>query len=252
MKRTLLEMVQDILSALDSDEVNSISDTIEAMQVATILKNCYLDMCSNRDWSGQKRLISFDHSADRERPTHLKSPERIKELHSFRYNGTKKKTGGELAYNDVRYLDPDVFLRRCGGFNPNNPHSVVVKDWGGTDLVIINNKAPTYWTTFDDEWIVCDSWDAEVDDTLKASKTQLHVTLLPSFELDDEFIPLLPAESFQQLFNEAKSIAFVELKQMVNQKAEQEAVRQRTWNSRKEWQLHGGIKTNNYGRGSRK
>ena len=40
MKRTLLEMTQDILSAIDADEVNSIDDTVEATQVATIIKNC--------------------------------------------------------------------------------------------------------------------------------------------------------------------------------------------------------------------
>ncbi len=34
---TLLEMTQKILEALGSDEVNSISDTVEAYQVARLL-----------------------------------------------------------------------------------------------------------------------------------------------------------------------------------------------------------------------
>lgn len=46
MRKTLLEMVQDILSEMDSDEVNSINDTVEAEQVATIIKNCYLALCN--------------------------------------------------------------------------------------------------------------------------------------------------------------------------------------------------------------
>jgi len=33
MKYTLLKMVQLILSAMDSDEVNGISDTVESLQV---------------------------------------------------------------------------------------------------------------------------------------------------------------------------------------------------------------------------
>src|SRR4051812_20927123 len=37
MAKTLLQLTQNILSAMDSDEVNSISDTVEAVQVATIV-----------------------------------------------------------------------------------------------------------------------------------------------------------------------------------------------------------------------
>lgn len=251
MKRSLLEMVQDILSALDSDEVNSINDTLEAMQVATILKNCYLNLASTRNWSGQKRLIQFDHSGSPERPTHLKSPERIKELHIFRYNATND-LDRPISYVEVRYMEPDAFLRRSGGLNIHSQHSQRVTDYGGTELVIINNKPPSYWTTFDDTHIICDSYDMREDDALKASKTQLHVTLLPEFILDDDFVPDMPTEAFQALFNESKSIAFVELKQVANQKAEQEAVRQHTWLSRKEWQLAGGVVFPNYGRRSRK
>ena len=43
-KLTVLEIVQNILSDLNSEEVNSISDTIEADQVAEIVKTTYLDL----------------------------------------------------------------------------------------------------------------------------------------------------------------------------------------------------------------
>lgn len=250
MKRTVLSMVQDILSALDSDEVNSIDDTIEATQVAHIIKNEYLNMASNRDWSGQKRLVQFEHSGTPEKPTHLRAPDNIKELHIFRYDSTRD--GLTMEYREVKYMEPDVFLRRVAAHNENTPHTQLVIDYGGTPLNIINNKAPSYWTTFDDQYIVCDSYDKEVDDALKASKTQLHVTLFPSFTVADNYIPELPIEAFSALFNAAKSVAFVELKQMANQKAEQEAVRQRTTMARKEWKLAGGVKFPNYGRVSRK
>lgn len=246
MKQTLLTLVQDILSAIDGDEVSSIDDTMEATQVATIVKNTYLNMASNRNWSGHKKLITFEHSGSPDRPTHLKAPENIKELHIFNYDCTKD--GLTVNYNPVKYMEPDVFLRRTSSLNPASQHSRRIVDFGGTPLIIINNKAPSYWTSFDDTHIVCDSYDHAVDDTLKASKSQLHVTLFPSFSMVDDFVPNMPEEAFQALFNEAKSVAFVEVKQVANQKAEQEAVRQRTWLSRKEWQLSGGVKFPNYGR----
>lgn len=246
MKRTLLELVQDILSALDADEVNSIDDTVEATQVATIIKNCYLNLASNRNWAGQKRLITFSHSGSPEQPTHLKTPDGIKELHLFNYNVTR--TNDTVEYREVQFCHPDTFLRLVSHRGVDTPNTKVVRDFGGTDLVIITNKAPSYWTTFDDSYIVCDSYDSVVDDALKASKTQLHVTLTTPFRMVDDFVPDMPDEAFQSLYNEAKSIAFVELKQVANQKAEQEAVRQRTWLARKNWQLQGGVRYPNFGR----
>lgn len=249
MKRTLLDMVQDILSALDSDEVNSIDDTVEATQVATIIKNCYLNMSSNRNWSQQKRLIAFNHSGTPDRPTHLKSPDNLKELHSFRYNVTKDS---RTEYREVQYREPDDFLRINAYRNENSDNTRVITDFGGTPLVVITNRGPLYWTTFDDVYIVCDAYDKEQDDALKASKTQLHVTLFPSFQLVDDYVPEMPVEAFQALLNEAKSVAFVELKQVANEKAESEARRQQIWLSRKEWQLHGGVRYPNFGRKSAK
>jgi hypothetical protein len=38
-KMTLLEMTQNILSAMNSDEVNSITDTVESLQVAEEIQN---------------------------------------------------------------------------------------------------------------------------------------------------------------------------------------------------------------------
>ena len=248
MKKSLLELVQDILSAIDADEVNSIDDTVEAMQVATVVKNVYLSMASNRNWSGQKKLISFNHSGTPDKPTHIKSPDNLKELHLFNYNATKDNL--TIDMQEVRYQYPDEFLRLCSHRGLNTPKTKIVTDFGGTPLVIITNKSPTYWTTFDDTYIVCDSYNSVVDDALKASKTQLHATLFPKFELVDSFVPDMPVEAFAGLLAEAKSVAFVEIKQVANQKAEQEAVRQRTWMARKNWQLKGGVRTPNYGRRS--
>lgn len=247
MKKTLLELTQDILLSLDADEVNSIDDTLEATQVAKIIENTYLNMASNRNWSGQKRLITFNHSGTPEKPTHLKSPEALKELHSFRYNVSKD---GGYEYRDVQYREPDDFLRISSYRKVTDPKVKLVEDFGGTPIMVLTNQPPQYWTTFDDTYIICDAYDSEVDDALKASKTQLHVTLFPIFRMVDDFVPDLPVEAFQALYNEAKSTAFLEVKQAPNQKAEQEARRQQSWLARKEWQLKGGVRYPNYGRRS--
>ena len=43
-KLTVLDMTQKILSSMDSDDVNSISDTEESLQVVDIIEDTYHDM----------------------------------------------------------------------------------------------------------------------------------------------------------------------------------------------------------------
>src|SRR5688572_28072275 len=86
MRMSLLDMVQDILNDLDSDGVNSINDTIEAQQVAQIVKTCYFEMISNRNWPHLKQLIQLEASGDVDKPNYLQLPERLKELILFKYD----------------------------------------------------------------------------------------------------------------------------------------------------------------------
>lgn len=71
---TLLEMTQTILSALDSDEVNSISDTVESMQVATIIKTKYYDILTRAALPEQQVLYQLDPSLDLDKPTLMVVP----------------------------------------------------------------------------------------------------------------------------------------------------------------------------------
>lgn len=246
MKRTLLDMVQTILSSLSAEEVNSIDDTVEALQVANILKEVYLELSTTRNWSEHKKLSQLDHSGTPERPTHLKAPENLKELSFFAYQASKED--GKFEMREVRYKYPDEFLRICSNRGINTPHTKLIRDVNGSELVIIDNKAPSYWTSFDDQYLVCDSYDSALDDALKASKTQIMASFMPTWETSDYFVPDLPGEAFSALVAEAKSVAFIEVKQVSNEKAEQSAQRQHRWLARKQSSLKNGVRYPNYGR----
>ena len=60
MKYTLLDLTQAILRALGSDEVNSISDTTEALDVANIVKEAYYTIISEIDFREQSGLFHLD------------------------------------------------------------------------------------------------------------------------------------------------------------------------------------------------
>lgn len=251
MKQTLLEIVQDILNEMDSDEVNSIDDTIEAQQVANVVKGCYRELIASRNWPHLRKLITLDSSLDIAKPTHFRIPEGMKELVFFRYD-KHKPDNTRLQMGEVRYLYPDEFLRFTSNRNQNNANVLTVIDFSGANLLIQNDQPPSYWTSFDDDYIVCDSYQNALEDTLRSSKSEVMAYMEPEWDHEDDAVPDLPSEAFPLLVEESKSTAFLVLKQMANQKAEAKAQRQQRWLSRKAWRTHGGVRYENYGRRSSK
>lgn len=250
-KMTLIEMVQDVLNDLDSDEVNHIDDTIEAQQVAQIIKTCYFEMIGNRNWPHTNKLIQLEASGTLSLPNYMILPENLKELSYFKYD-KQKKDAVDIEIKDVIYKEPDDFLRYISNRRSSDANVETIIDPSGTKLLIFNDQAPTYWTSFDDNYLVTDAYDKNVDDTLKKSKSQCQAYLIPTWNRSDTFVADLPVEAFPALLEEAKSTAFMALKQMANQKAEQKAKRQQTWLSRKAWRAHGGVQYEDYGRKARR
>lgn len=249
-KSTLLEIVQDILSDMTSDVINSIDDTEEAQQVAQIVKSTYQAMMSNRNWPHTKQLLHLVASADSNLPTHMTIDEEIKEMISIFYD-KKKQDETRLLYQEVKWRDPDDFLRLTNVRNSDNTNILTVTDPSGVVLLIQNDRAPSYYTSFDDNTLVFDSWDSDVENTLQASKTQARAYVTPTFEMTDGYVPDLPEEAFAALIEEAKSRAQFKLHQQQDIKSEQEAGRQQRWLSRKAWRINGGIRYPNYGRPGR-
>lgn len=250
MKMTLLEIVQDILNDLDSDNVNSISDTVESEQVAQIVRTCYWEMIGNRNWPHLKKLFQMESSGNIALPNYLRIPENLKQLEFFKYE--TQKEGERIVQKEIVFKHPDQFLSIISARDSEDSKITTVIDPSGSKLLINNTVAPTYWTTFDDFYLVTDSYDKSVEDTLQKSKTQCLGYLHPTWVHSDSAIPNLPAEAFPALLAEAKSTASVAVKQMVNQKAEQKASRQQRWLSRKAWRLEGGVRYDDYGRKGKK
>lgn len=247
-KMSLIEIVQDILSDMDSDEVQSIDDTVESTQVAQIVKATYQAMMSSRNWPHQKRLLSLTPSGDDTLPTHMTMQEEVKEMVGIKYNCAKITDGARRLYQPIHWVEPDDFLRISNGRNSNDTNIDVIVDDNGVELLIVNNQAPRYYTSFNDNTLIFDAYDSAVDDTLQASKMQATAYVMLEWIHLDDAIPDLPAEAFTALLEEAKSRAFVKLKQQSDPTAATEARRQQAWLSRKAWRAAGGVKYPDYGR----
>lgn len=246
-KMTLLEMVQDIMSDMDSDEVNSINDSQEATQVAQIIKSTYYNIIDGRDMPFLYELFQLQPSGTTTRPTHMSLPEDIIDLKFIKYN-CKKTTDTKDKYKEIIYKTPEDFIYIVDQRNSSASNVIVVSDPTGITLNIYKDRGPTYFTSFDDETLVFDSYDSAVDSTLSSSKTKAQGKRSVTFSITDSFTPDLPVQMFTYLLAEAKSNCFLTLKQMPNPKAEQASISQKRRMSQEAWRIKNGITFGNYGR----
>ena len=246
-KMNVLAMTQDILSDMDSDEVNSITDTQESIQVANIIRTSYYNIVDGTDYPFLYELFQLQASGTDTRPTHMKIPDDIIDLKYIKYNN--KKTGeAKDLFQIVEYKLPEEFMAIVDVRDSTATNIKKVTDSTGITLNIFNDKCPQYFTSFDDENVVFDSYLSTIDTTLQNTKSQCHGKRSVAFTLSDTFTPDIPDQLFTYLLAEAKSAAFVVLKQMANPKAEQTATAQRRKMSQDAWRLKRGVSYPNYGR----
>lgn len=236
MKMSLLEIVQEILSDMTSDPVNSISDTVEAMQVATIVKRTFINLVNDRIWPASGRLFRLTSSADASRPTHMRIEENVTEVEWVKYD-VRDDVTKPINYVDIHYKSPEDFLLWVMARDASASNMQTVMDYHGTPLIIQTDAAPSYYTSFDDEYLVFDSFDSNMDSILQNSKTQVYGVVEPEWEMVDSFVPNMPAKFFPYFVNEAKSTAFIKIKEVFSQKDEQNSVRQKSWLGQKKRRL---------------
>ncbi len=232
-KYTLLDMTQSILSAMDSDPVNSIDETVEAVQVADLVKEAYFELLSQRDWPFLFELGQLIALADTNNPTKMKMEDTWNKIKWIRYN--KQET---------EYLAPDEFTALLD----SRTAQAGVVNANGIGL----NRDPSYWTSYDDKFIIFDSYNSTVESTLSQSKTNVYAAIEPTWTHVDSFVPDIPEKFFPTLIAEAKAQAFVNLKQQANTREEVKARRGRMAMRNEAWRNeYGEIKYNtkvNYGR----
>ena len=165
-KMTLLEMTQNILSAMDSDEVNSINDTVESQQVAEIIKETFYDLFSDIELPERVGIIKLEGLGDLDRPNYLRLPDNVVSITWVKYKDAQNE-----EYRELQYLNPGEFLHRILQNRPTTENTTFITDATGVGYYLKNNEQPRYYTILNDKYLVTDSYDATYDSTLQASKT---------------------------------------------------------------------------------
>jgi hypothetical protein len=246
-KSTLLEITQEISNDLDTDIVNSINDTEESLQIISIIKSVYYDLINRRDWPHLKEVGLLDNVGDTAKPTHMLLPTSCREIEFVNYN-KRKTTDTRDKYDGAKYVFPDVFIWNQNQLDDSQSNVTQVTDFSGVTFNVRNDLAPAKYTSFDDEYLVFDSFDSAVDTTLQQSKTQVGMIRDPAWVASDTFIPDLPVDAFPLFIEEAKSACSLKLRQVADEKAEMNARRQERRMSGKMWRTNGQLRTPDYGR----
>lgn len=227
MKYTLLEAVKLILSSMDSDEVASISDTVESNQVALILKSVYYDCAVELGLEEQEKLFELT-EASISQPVLMTIPTNVMHLSSVKYNN-KLSTETLPNYTEVEYLPFEEFMEKQQGLSTDTNASSMTFSVNGEsfETIYLDNAFPTSYTSISGQTLLFNSYLATEDSYLLKAKTMCLGTVYPAFTMSDSFVPDLNPTQFSYYINRAKVRAFSELKQVQNQEAASETRNQK-------------------------
>lgn len=230
MRYTLLELTKDMLYSMDGDEIASISDNYESTQASRIARTVYLDILARSDLPETTTLFQLP-DADPSTPIVMELPSGIKEIYSVKYDyATTDDT--DKQYTPVLFQSLEEFLSRSHRLDQSATNvdlMTITGDFGSIDILYQSDLPPAYYTTYDDRKLLFNSIDSSLDTAgLVSSKTQCFGTQSPAFTFSDDFdFPLLDEDQMPLLVAECKALAWAEMKQASNVKAEQSA--RRNW-----------------------
>lgn len=229
---TLLDLTQRILSSMDSDVVNSISDTAEAEQVADIIRETYLDIVDEYDLESEHTLFALTASGTTARPTHMSIPEGYHSIEWIKYDCRESVSSTVRRFKVIPFMEPGDFSNQVMQANSDDSNVDVISDPTGVELLIVNDKNPSCWTTFDGVTITFDSYDSAIDTTLQSSKTQAYGQKAQALTIADTTTIDLPQELYNLLRNQARETCFELFKDGAPDKLKKMASRARTRSQR--------------------
>lgn len=150
IRQTLLELTQDILSAMDSDEINDIDDTTESKQVVDHIIWVYNDIIADQELPEHFEFFELEASGDNTKPVLMTVPSDVLELRSVKYD--------KATASDTRKIVEDVIWRSLEDFvadtfqlstDESNISSMAhVIDGDTIDFNFYTDRAPTFYTPF--------------------------------------------------------------------------------------------------------
>lgn len=235
--KTVLQYVQNCLSIMDSDAIDSINDTAESVQIATLLADVYDELIHRQEWDFLKGPIALQSLVDTTQPTTVSIPQDVAYVGWVWYDVSAPTDGGPNK-RKMTYVDPAEFIERYGsGLPAPNRQSITITQ--GTEGAIIqfyvrNDVNPTHYTCFDDQHIIFDAFNSAFETTVQSTKISAFGLTNPQFTVSDDFVPKLPEHMVPLLQHSLNAAASLLFKQQASAPDEKRVARQTASARRKE------------------
>lgn len=213
---TLLDVVQSYFTATSGWVVNSIGDLAESEQVSLIAQEVFYEVVNEiSNWKFEQKILQLDSLADSDKPNYLVLPDNLSSVKfSFvNYNCFNLNDTTTIKYKEVPYISPTDFLCRMNKRQTTLQNTEIVTDYSGVKFVVLNNAHPSFCTSIDDKYVIFDSYNSTVDDTLHANKTQILGQVEKVFRIEDNYVIDLPNDFTPIYLNLVKSRASEYLRQ---------------------------------------
>lgn len=227
-KRTLLQLVQDLSASINGDEVDTLTESVEVMDIVTFLRLAFDEVISRRDWEFLKNrpVTCSARSVGDAQINRLKIPTNVSRVNlTVKYRTPNDDT--DSKFKTLKYLSPLEFLEVVLAPNEPDTNVSVITNTEGVEMLIYNDRAPTYYTSFDEEYLWFDSYDATEGAGVVAADTIIIADVIPTMDWTEPTATLPVPEQMEQLiFNEALLLCSFRLRQMPDPTAQIIASRQ--------------------------
>lgn len=219
----MLEMTQTVLEKMDSDEVNSISDTVESVAVAAEIRDTYRAIVSNSGDYQKTGYVQLEGLSDTKRFNQMKIPDNVVEILEL----WLEKPDSCLERITPVYQEPSQFVETLYQATDKPTKSVPPCGQEGPCFPVGTAEDPTCYTTFDGTTVFFNAVDTSCYDTLHSNMSAARAVLLPEFRMEDGFVPDLKVSDFSHFLQESIDACFVHFKGVSNSKAQARARNQK-------------------------
>lgn len=198
---TSLKTVQHVLGAMESNNVNTIGGSIESAEVHRIAEEVYNELMAYGEWPHLNKITTLETYGQLAHPTYLRIPSNVATVRMFKYN-----------QKELTYLTPEEFIEMSYNMQAGLDNVDELFTLEGVKLNVINDQDPMYWTSFDEKYVVTDSYNKVEGSTLIAGNSVIYCKESSKWLADDDFIPAMPEEMFPTYLAKVKARAFLQLK----------------------------------------
>lgn len=204
---TLLQIVDSVLNDMDGDEITSITDTTESKQVASIAEDVYFALLAEHRIPAVRGLFALT-VTDANTPAAMQIPATANSVDWIMFDArTAEGASDAKTWVDVPFKEPEVFIAQVMARSDQDDNVDEMSDatiTGGVPLLVLNDRAPRMYTSFDDDYLIFDAYDSDIDTFLPAAKTLAYGIKEPTFTQSDSFTPDLDSSLFPLYLAEVK------------------------------------------------